>query len=259
MNLVLDKSYLRGASTELVRTLCSKYTVIMPDVLFYELLTAPDWERTMCFRKIPDAENPLTLVPSIGDLFRFEVKHGMQCTPLSDRAVTRFRFNRSLRVGTFTLTPEQRDYINETEEALLRQAVESTEIWRAIDRFFPDLKQSRPGQTSDALNNATRTIASNENVVQEIYDAIRPESFPLAKFITPDWALYRWVQVQLLAALDFVSKYGDTQIPKAVKMINERHDLDYAVNAALASGLATRDEAMARRFRLVCPAGLLIQ
>jgi hypothetical protein len=231
----------------------------MPDVLFYELLTAPDWERTMCFQKFPDIENPVTLVPSIGELLRFEVTHCIPCTPLKDHAVANFRFNRSLRGGTFVLTSAQRDYIDATEAGLSQQAEETTKIWCTIDRFFPGLTEYRPGQNSEALDNAIETIAENEDAIREIYDAIRPESFPPARLVGPDWAVYRWVQVHFLAALDFIRKYGTEQLPNAAKMINERHDLDYAVSAALASGLATRDDAMARRFRLLSPRGPLVR
>jgi hypothetical protein len=164
VSIVLDKSYLRGARTEHIRSLCSEYTVIMPDVLFYELLTAPDWERTMCFQKFPDIENPVTLVPSIGELLRFEVTHCIPCTPLKDRAVANFRFNRSLRGGTFVLTSAQRDYIDATEAGLSRQAEETTKIWHTIDRFFPGLTEYRPAQNSEALDNAIETIAENEDV-----------------------------------------------------------------------------------------------
>jgi hypothetical protein len=45
----------------------------MSDVLFFELMTADEFERTSCFQKFPDITNPVTLIPGIGELMQFEV------------------------------------------------------------------------------------------------------------------------------------------------------------------------------------------
>ena len=36
-HIVLDKSFLDGASPEQIKSLCDNHSVLVPDVLFYEL------------------------------------------------------------------------------------------------------------------------------------------------------------------------------------------------------------------------------
>ena len=73
------------------------------------------------------------------------------------------------------------------------------------------------------------------------------------------WAVFRWVQVHLLAAVEFYAKYGDgINRTSEAKLENERVDLNYLVFAVLARGLATNDKAMARRFAALAPGGMLL-
>jgi hypothetical protein len=40
MNVVLDKSYLQGSSKNEIQQMCSQHQVIMPEVLFFEIMTS---------------------------------------------------------------------------------------------------------------------------------------------------------------------------------------------------------------------------
>ena len=84
-HIVLDKSFLDGANPQQIKSLCDDHTVLMPDVLFYELITTDEASRKPCFNKFPDTNNPVELIPNIGTLLRYELSTRKPCSPLYDR------------------------------------------------------------------------------------------------------------------------------------------------------------------------------
>src|SRR5712692_5058891 len=66
LEIVLDKSYLDGASTASVIGLCDRYSVLMPQELFFELMTTSAKSQRRCFSKLPDRDAPVALVPPVG-------------------------------------------------------------------------------------------------------------------------------------------------------------------------------------------------
>jgi len=58
--IVIDKSYLEGAPTRVVRALCAQRRVIFPETLLFELLIT-DNDSTASFRKLPNRDNPVRL------------------------------------------------------------------------------------------------------------------------------------------------------------------------------------------------------
>ena len=63
MEIVIDKSYLQGASRERVRRLCEENTVLLTETLFYELLTTAVSVRAACFAKLLAKDNAVVLIP----------------------------------------------------------------------------------------------------------------------------------------------------------------------------------------------------
>jgi hypothetical protein len=193
--------------------------------------------------------------------------NGSPCTPLDGRFIVSVKLRDSLFDSACTLTPEETQYLNAKETELRAQTLDMVRIWRSVNLFFPQLKGLKPGVDCEAVEEARRVIANDTTAVRQIYDSIcqgweppngLPGKLPPANVIGPNWAVYRWLQVNLLAAIDVVSRYAEAVVPKAEKRTNESHDLHYAVTAALIDGLATKDQPMADRFRLLCPAGLLV-
>lgn len=106
--IVVDKSYLRGATRDEVRSLFQRVKALMPEDLFFELLTGDLETRTKCFRKLPKRHNPLELLPNVGTLLRYEVESQRCCSPiLAHRIRITYEFNRQLAEGSFVLTEEQ--------------------------------------------------------------------------------------------------------------------------------------------------------
>ena len=75
--VVLDKNYLQSASFHEIRALCAR-GASMPDVLFFELISNEE-NRDRCFRKLPEAETPLVLLPGLSDLMKTEVRNNRPC------------------------------------------------------------------------------------------------------------------------------------------------------------------------------------
>ena len=108
MQIVIDKSYLQGVSTEKMRRLCEEHTVLFIETLLYELLTATEWERNVCFAKFAAIDNPGMLIPRAGPLLRYENESLRAASPLVDHKIAdNFRFNPGFATGSFQHAPDE--------------------------------------------------------------------------------------------------------------------------------------------------------
>ncbi len=107
--IVLDKSYLDGEARDAVLDLGDHYTVLMPEQLFYELMTTSPESQARCFSKLPSRESPVALIPHVGFFIRVEFEGQRACVPLFQHRVDkrRYAFTESLRSGT--LVPRAED------------------------------------------------------------------------------------------------------------------------------------------------------
>ena len=139
--IVLDKSFLDGAKPGQIKSLCDDHSVLMPDVLFYELITTDENSRKRCFNKFPDTNNPVELIPNIGTLLRFELSTLNPCSPIYDRRENVvFNFHDGLRAGTFQFTNEQIETVNNYEEMVKLDTKTFFDLAMTIHVFFPFLK-----------------------------------------------------------------------------------------------------------------------
>ncbi len=93
--------------------------------------------------------------------------------------------------------------------------------------------------------------------------AVRKKPLPPAETTTDDWALYRYLQMQMLFALDVYVRYQGRRPEIASPAVFERmeHDVldaQVAMLGCLEGALATRETKLKRWFRLVAPDGILI-
>ncbi|HXO43336.1 MAG TPA: hypothetical protein VN999_17935 [Thermoanaerobaculia bacterium] len=259
-DLVLDKSYLEGASRDAILGLCTQWRVIMPGALFFEHLTTEDPIGQRSFAKLPDTTNPVALVEHVGLLLRFEKKHLRPATPLYERRrrIT-YRFNEKLGLGTFTPTSNQRAGIAHWQEEV-RQEVENFRARVAeTHRFFPEVATASNKDRPAVIKKYQEVIALDPKAVRFIYTRIRPRYSPKPAKITERWAWFRWLQLHLIAALDHIQRYGvGSTLDNARDLDNEIIDLQYRVMAALTGAFATRDNRNIDAFRLVCPHGVLV-
>jgi hypothetical protein len=159
-----------------------------------------------------------------------------------------------LKERELELCRDQQQALSDRESELKVQLPETVEAWKIVDRFFPQLKRLKPGHSGEPIPTIRGAIARDVVMIRKIYEAIRQPSFPESDLIGPEWVIYRWLQVYLIAAVD----YYVTNPGRHDRLINEKVDVDYTVIATLAAGLASRDAGMIGRFKLLRPDGVLI-
>lgn len=95
-------------------------------------------------------------------------------------------------------------------------------------------------------------------MVRELYGAIRKDFMPSPDAIDPRWLFFRWMQVHLLAGVDFIYRYGHSACVTSSKLPNDFIDLEYLVIGLVAGAFATREKRLRRWFRLLSPDGELL-
>ena len=267
MYLVLDKSFLQGSSKEGIHQLCLNYSLIMPEVLFLEILTKEE-DISKCFKKFPPIENPVHLVRNVGWLIRYEVINNQPCTPL-EKVFLRtgpYVFNPDLTKGQFNFTETQRRGLEEWEGYTLGATQSFVEKSVTIDYWFPDLREYVPGGPSQIVEDAMLKVARNKDLIITIYSQLRDGVYKKQNVLWPEpseidqnWILFRYLQVHLLAAIEYVRRYGNkVRHTVSKRLINDRLDIDYIIVGCLADGLATADKTMGRFYNLLCPGKKLI-
>lgn len=260
MEVVLDKSYLQGASAGDVSNLCISENVLMSESLFYELLTTEPEVRANCFKKIPQIDNPLTLVPNVGTILRFEIQNKSPCLNIKEVSTNiRYQFNKRLVSPDFKFTPQQEKSISEWKKVIRSRIDDFKKKSAVVIGWFPRIKGFKAGSDPEPIEQAKSLICKDHNVVKKTYEQIKYHTFPNTEIINERWALFRWIQVHILAALEYVRKYGDGNSEAISKKIeNEFLDLDYCITALLVGALASRDISMIERFKHINPKGIVI-
>lgn len=269
MNVILDKSYLDGQSSQRVVELCSRHAVMMPDVLFYELMTTDKTSRSRCFSKIPAGENPLILIPNVGQYLRYEMTKKMPAVPITQlREKIRYNFNAGLADLSFELSGEITALLQQTEADINTDTKSFVERSLTTIDLFKALGYEAGDQNS--IDSLIASIATDSSTVRRLYDLIisnKDTYFP--DRIPPEqlgrkWATYRWMQVHVIYGLRFLKQYG-LRIPSNAgtrfwrRAEHEMLDASYVILGSLAGSLATGDATMADTFRLLCPKGHLFR
>lgn len=244
MRIVIDKSYLQGVSADSIQALCKEHDAIMPEILYYELITADPEVRAACFRKICRFDSPMSLTTNSGALMRVECEMNRPCDPVKDTNLTDpYRFNDALGAPEFLPTQKDQEVITEWREVMCEE-VESFKFRAGlVALFFPELKKLIQGSPLEAVESAMADLSGWSTKVLEIYEHISEElPFPRVEEIDENWAVYRTLQVQLMTAIEHIRKYGSGNLDAQGKRIeNDVMDIEYCVQATLADGLASRD------------------
>jgi len=267
MNIVLDKSFLQGSSKNEIHQMCDQHQLIMPEVLFLEILTTKSEDMVKCFNKFPTIENPVALVPNVGSLIRYETEKNRPCSPIETQFLKiRYVFNERLSKNQFVFTDEQKESLKEWKASTNENAAGFIEKATVTDGWFPGLSSYVPGQSPKPIADAMDVVASDIEFVRKIYSQLRDDIYeayntlwPEPECINREWILLRHLQVHLLAALEYIRKYGkESQSTITKRLENEYLDIDYCIIGTLSDGLATRDSTMAKFYNLLCPEKVLI-
>lgn len=257
--LVLDRSYLESSKGSAVEALCDAYQVIMPEALFFEMFTAKEGKTPVLFRKLPDRDNPVAFVTHVGTLLRYEIESNKSAGPVEKLALhKRFEFNPRLRAGDFVLTPEQEVAMSQWSDFRRESAKGFLERYSCAHNWFPGTDKYVPGRPDDVIRAAKNRVARDPLLIGRIYEEIRPQHSPATAQIGPEWALYRWLQVQLVYALEYIKRHGAGKSDLVAKSVpSDVIDAQYVTTALLANGLASDDATIKEIFQLLNPTGEL--
>jgi len=266
--IVLDKCYLQGTAKTKIYELATSYRLVMSEALFYELLTASEHERSQCFAKFLPTENPVDLVSHIGTLMRIEIDtHQPAGKPSSHRETMRFQFNPSLLNTGYELPKEAQKIVIEQTSELRTNVMSFIERASIIDSFFPNLLTGSDTERAQAKQDAEQAVSKPKsllNFYSTLESPFSEKPLPPATLITEDWALYRWLQVHFLFAIDLYVRYHG-KIPTVFspdifeKMEHDVLDAQLLMLGCLEGAFATREKKLKRWWRLLCPSGTLYE
>jgi hypothetical protein len=264
--IILDKSFLQGTKVARIRELATSHRLVISDALFYELLTAGEPARSRCFAKFPSDENPVDLVSHIGVLMRLEMETQRPSgRPSMHRETLRFQFNRALITPDYEIPEVCQIAIDAQGVQLCSDVLSFIERARVTPNFFPNLLHGSEAEREKARADAERAIVATGSLLS-FYATLEPPNgekhLPSSELVTDAWAIYRWLQVQMLFGLDLYVRYAG-RIPDTLsdnifkKLEHDVLDAQVLMLGCLEGAFATMEHKLQRWWRLLCPGGAL--
>lgn len=265
-SIVLDKSYLQRATRTHVHALAASHRLLMSEALLYELLSkSADYRR--CFSKLPAVDNPVDIVWHVGGYLKREIEgHRRSPRPSSAKRDIDFRFNSRLLDENYVLPPEAADELERQRLDLVADIGTFKERALGMPGFFADVFIGSDDARQAARSNAEALIASAGSLL-DFYAQLRAPKglrrYPPRKLIDDSWAIYRWLQVQFLFALDLYARYGERlrEPMSAATLEKIEHDVldaQYLLIGVLEGAFASEERKLQRWFSLLRPDGLLL-
>lgn len=264
--VIVDKSFLQGHTKAAVHDFCKDHRILMTEALLYELLSNPT-DRRSCFEKLPATTNPVDIVMHAGGYLKKEIYSRKQAPRPSERIQDfDFEFNTRLRGSEYELPPEAASVLHDQHAELLADVASLKARALHMPDFFPDVFHGSDSERRAARLVAERDIAARPGKLFDFYASLRApkgqKKLPPRKLITEDWAVYRWMQIHLLFALDLYCRYGvalgDAMTPRVEEKIeHDVLDAQYLFIGVLQKSFATHEKKLRRWYALIHPDGHL--
>lgn len=256
---MLDKSFLDGVtSAQLQYYAQKKWTFGITEVLIHEHLRKRDARRIANLFKLHSIEDSIVLLPGMGEMFRAEGTSLKPASKVLRAKSVNFRTERGPTGQFFELDGNALRSTKARAVEVEKRLHALTEVWRMFSEI-PALKDSKPEEIPAKVHELSLQIRDDHEDMRKFYGNHRPPSFPPPELLDEDWALFRSIQVQLLAGLDFFASYGLDKSPSREKLLHEIFDLDYLISALLVGGLACREIRFVERFRLLRSDGIILR
>jgi hypothetical protein len=254
--ILIDKSWVHGGNVGVLASVSAESDLLMPEVLFYELLTTRRDEQILCFARLSKFHSSIRLLCGIPDLLRYESESGKPATPLKDRCIANsISFHPTAGTTGYSFSEEQIKVI-EAERAQ-REGAELQELQRmssVVSGWFPALRGLPASSQRERIEPYLQRVASDHDMVRDIFGTIRAPGMPEPAALDERWAFFRYMQVRLVGALEYIRRYGDrNEAASSKKIPNFFLDQDYLIPALLADGLASRDTEMQEFYQLLAP------
>jgi len=251
--VVLDKSFLRGSSADIIDKLCTHHNVLIIDDLMYELLDNPQ-DREQCFAKLPTGGNALIFLKGIGPLIRYENTHGRPASPLSEHRIPGIlSINRRFRERCFNFSIYDAK-AEEWKETVAKDVGELIDLSTTINRLWPNI-EGNPSYTTGLLDE----VSNNREIIQSFYGKIADQCSSPKYKIDENWVSFRWLQAKVMYCIQLFSTHkGQICTARPTDVEHDLHDLRYLVYASLSGSIATKDEKLKRNFFRLRPDGVVL-
>lgn len=258
--IVIDKSWLQKTSTKELKSLTANNRILFPIVLFYEIITTEkESDLRTCFKKIIPVQHSVDLIEHVGSFLRYEWENNAPCTPIENQKLPiEFEFNSNLTLPNFPFTDDQKKHTEDLRDHWeISGSDEFKRISATVSDWFPELNEVKPGSSREKVRTIFERIANDVEFIRHIYGKCRLDYFPPTEILNQDWAHFRWIQLHLLAGVEYIRKYGSRNLITK-NLGHDNLDLQYCQTGVLAGALATDDKVMKFFFQLCCPNGLLL-
>jgi hypothetical protein len=186
------------------------------------------------------------LVQNVGAILRWEVENQRPLSSIDDLVMSeRFQFNPGLVDEDFDLGESQVSAIENWRKERSVRVHDFADHCSKIPIRFPELKGYRPGTTTTYIERIKKRICTEPGFVRELYRGGRGGTWPTKEQIDERWSIYRWLQIRVVAALDYFRKYGERDVSsETTKVENEYLDLEYCLVGCLVGAIATKDSGL---------------
>lgn len=265
--IIIDKCFLQGTSAREIQELSGQFQLLMPDVLFYELISSSEPGRSRCFKKLPQRSNPIPIAKHVGALLQKELAtHAAAGLPSDNVEEFDYRFNPALSTGSYRFSEDDVRASREIEEELRSDILSLVEKAQMVPTMFPVIDSGGGEERRRHKTEIEEFVASDTKELRRFLSSLQlPGNIPMPNknSLGPSWALFRWLQVHLLFSIDVHMRYGaidfQSLTPKQlVKLEHDVLDAHYLILGVMQHAFATKENKLIRFFRLLCPDGVLV-
>ena len=206
--VVLDKSFLQGVTAQELRFYVKHGWIFgVTEILQYEHFRKWDRWRFANLVKLKAIEKHIVLLPGIGEMFRAESKKRKPASQvlrikgivLTDKLIPGRPFF-ELDEGTKKIATERTVELEKRLDILI-------DVWTDFKKI-PEFDGAKSEDMAAIVRAKSLQIRDDHDDMRGFYKRHRHRSQPPAKLIDEEWTFFRWIQVQLLAGLDFFASHG---------------------------------------------------
>lgn len=260
--MILDKSVMQGTSRQRIAEGLRGAKAVISDVLFFEVMSADEPGRSRCLGKL--AGENVRVAPHVGGLLRHEIENRTSCgRPSLHSEGFEIEIAADLNIAAYVPSPNQQQVIEEENDRIAKDVQVALVKAAMIPTIFPAVAKGSNQEREAARKEAVARLSGKSVAVLEVYESIPKcegrSELPPASIIDETWVIYRWIQAQLLLALDIHVRYPWLKSGNAVPVQVEHSVIDsqYAILASLEGGLLTRDKGLADLYSAMDPGGIL--
>ena len=214
-------------------------------------------QRFRLLKKLQSVASHCSYAPNFGYFIGYELKHYRQAKKLTLYSETK-ELREFLLRGEFGLDESQTMFVRRMKEKReAEDVVNQIERWRQIlQKVIIEPGSLRKGAALSEVIDIFRLYGQDsEKILRLSWEVLKDLGVNISiRKITPQWSIFRYLQYDVFALIDFYRKYGlDQEKVNLKKIANTVFDLSYGIFGSLFDGLATNDQKLIFFYRLATP------